>query len=324
MSAPLGRIAQRLALVGIVATVVARCGTSMGPILPVVPTSAPTTPVPPAAHLTVPGQLAIDGDVGGFSWDGFASDAPWLPGAAPVRVAPDILASVRFGPGVRTEAWQAWYAPISGSGVDDAAAVLQSRSDQEIDFPAPPPGTWSVQVNVTFPGRGRVTFIWTLHVPGGGAGNSVVGRPRLEHRGSPRWAHTTPARPRFQDAWPEADAGQDVRRETDRGGARDRARRTRSRSHGPRRRRRAAPAPSGEQQAVVVGVPSPQGRAMDVPHRATTVAAMSDQRQALRVRRRSRHPPNLLRYQAAGTGIDSGHGGVEHAPVTGSTRIAAT
>ena len=83
-------------------------------------------PVPPPALLSVPGQPASEGAVGTFTWDGFASDAPWLPGNGPVLVAPDIEAHVRLRPGSRSTTGSASYAPLDGTTVDDSAASVQT------------------------------------------------------------------------------------------------------------------------------------------------------------------------------------------------------
>ena len=142
-----------------------------GGALPAVPTPPPpstpqpTTPVPPRATLTVPGRPPIDGDVGTYSWDGFASDAPWLPGTEPVLVAADIVASVRFPPGTDISTWRVSYAPLVDGPIDPATAVAQSSSvTAEVDFPAPPAGTWSVRLRADFPGHGSVSYFWRFEV----------------------------------------------------------------------------------------------------------------------------------------------------------------
>jgi hypothetical protein len=132
------------------------------------PTAEPTVPEPPPAILTVPRQPAVEGSVGTFTWDGFASDAPWLPGAGPVRVQQDVLAHVRLPSGLEVDEWIARYAPLEGTNVlIDGATIQQDGPTAEIDFPAPPPGTWSVQLEVRYVGRGRVTYYWRFetHAP---------------------------------------------------------------------------------------------------------------------------------------------------------------
>ena len=138
----------------------------IGPTASSVVVSAPltpeaTVPEPPFAILTVPDRPPVEGSVGTFTWDGFASDAPWLPGAGPVLVRPDILAHVRLPAGMEVDEWRAVYAPLDGTSVTIEAAVLQSNGGSaEIDFPAPPAGTWSVRLEVRFVGHGRVTYYW--------------------------------------------------------------------------------------------------------------------------------------------------------------------
>jgi hypothetical protein len=133
--------------------------------LPAPATPEPTTPIPPRAMLLSPGNPPIEGAVGTYSWDGFASDSPWLAGAGPIRIAPDILASIRFPADAHVGTWEVRYAPVSDGLGDPARAVNQSAlSGPEIDFPAPPEGSWSVQVLVEFVGRGRVTYYWRFEV----------------------------------------------------------------------------------------------------------------------------------------------------------------
>ena len=134
-------------------------------LLPSIPTPEPTTPVPPAAMLTVPGRPPVEGQVGTYSWDGFASDAPWLPGGDPVLVPADILASVRFPAGTDISTWTVEYAPLADGPVDPGTASVQSRSvTAEVDFPAPPAGTWSVRLWAEFPGHGEVGYFWRFEV----------------------------------------------------------------------------------------------------------------------------------------------------------------
>jgi hypothetical protein len=142
------------------AALVAGCGG-----LPASASPQPTTPVPPRAILIAPGNEATEGQVGTYSWDGFASDSPWLPGAGPIHSAPDIVASIRFPASADVGTWDVQYAPLSdGQGDPDRAVSQSALSGPEIDFPAPPPGDWSVQVLVDFVGRGRVTYYWRFEV----------------------------------------------------------------------------------------------------------------------------------------------------------------
>jgi hypothetical protein len=129
------------------------------------PTAEPTVPEPPHAVLLPPEGPPVEGDVGTFTWDGFASDAPWLPGAGPVRVRPDVLVHVRLGAALEVSEWAARYTPLDGQVVDAFAAQEQSRgSSAEIAFPVPSDGTWSFQLEIWYVGRGRVTYYWQVEV----------------------------------------------------------------------------------------------------------------------------------------------------------------
>jgi hypothetical protein len=152
----------------ITAVVIALGACALPPIGPVAtshvvgpPTADPTLPEPPFALLTVPRQPPVEGSVGTYTWDGFASDAPWLPGAGPVRARQDVLAHVRIASALEVTEWVAWYAPLDGQTVAVEAAREQTRGPtSEIDFPAPPAGTWSVRLDVSYLGRGRVSYYW--------------------------------------------------------------------------------------------------------------------------------------------------------------------
>jgi hypothetical protein len=154
----------RRAAVLLLVALLAGCGAP--DLLPSIPTPQPTTPIPPVATLTVPGGQPIEGQVGTYAWDGFASDAPWLRGGDPVHVPADILASVRFPPGTDISTWIVEYAPLPPDGpADPARSKIQQRSETaEVDFPAPPAGTWSVRLWAEFPGHGSVGYFWRFEV----------------------------------------------------------------------------------------------------------------------------------------------------------------
>src|SRR4051794_4421004 len=154
----------RRAAILVLVALLAGCGAP--DLLPSVATPEPTTPIPPVATLTVPGEPPIEGQVGTYSWDGFASDAPWLRGGDPVHVPADILAGVRFPPGTDISTWTVAYAPLREDGpADPAPSKTQQRwVSAEIASPAPPAGTWSVRLWAEFPGHGRVGYFWRFEV----------------------------------------------------------------------------------------------------------------------------------------------------------------
>ena len=83
----------------------------------------------------------------------------------PVRVAADILASVPSRPGPRLSTWRVEYVPFVDGPLDPTDATVQSRSiAAEVDFPAPPAGTWSVRLWADFPGHGSVGYFWRFEV----------------------------------------------------------------------------------------------------------------------------------------------------------------
>jgi len=161
------RAAMRLVVLAVLVAVTV-VATACNVTTQVAVTVAPTVPEPPLAVLTVPNRPPIEGTVGSYTWDGFASDSPWIPGDGPVLVAPDVLAHVRLPAGVEVSEWVARYAPLDGTTVDDAAAVVQQDgASAEIDFPAPPAGSWSVQLDVRYLGHGSATYYWRFEVAPG-------------------------------------------------------------------------------------------------------------------------------------------------------------
>ena len=131
------------------------------PVIPLPATPLPTPPIPPRALLTVAGGPPTDAQVGTYSWDGFAADAPWLPGGDVVIVPADILASVRFPQSVVIAGWTVEMAPLV-DGIPDTGrrASRSSGATAEVDFPAPPAGSWSVRLRADFPGHGSVSYFW--------------------------------------------------------------------------------------------------------------------------------------------------------------------
>lgn len=127
-------------------------------------TPPPTeVPGPPVALLRGGGAAAGDrvrGDLGTFTWDGLGSDAPWIvpPDDREVRTAGRV--SLAFDRPLPVERWAAAWAPIGPRGAGRALGGA-SGEGLPVSF-RPPPGTWSVQVDVTFePGR-RGTWYWRV------------------------------------------------------------------------------------------------------------------------------------------------------------------
>ena len=138
---------------------------AVSPAPSAVATPAPTEiPGPPAATLTLIGGDAIPGELGGFTWRGMGSDAPWLvpPAGQAVREAGPY--AVTFTPPLPVEHWVAAWARV----VDGAAGAV-AGSEQGVRGPVVVEGpdrrgTWSLQVDVRFAGGGRCAYYWRLEI----------------------------------------------------------------------------------------------------------------------------------------------------------------
>lgn len=143
------------------------------------PTAAPTmaaseptmTPDPPPASLGEPplatlaaeGGDAVAGSLGSFTWGDGGSDSPWLPGA-PISVGAGESLTVTLPAGAPVEHWLA--KRLAAGTLDGVGAVsLGNGAGAPITFRAPPPGAWSVQVDVTFGNDlGSATYYWAVNV----------------------------------------------------------------------------------------------------------------------------------------------------------------
>jgi hypothetical protein len=117
---------------------------------------------PPAASLSAEGGDPVAGQLGSFTWADGGSDSPWLPGS-PVAVAAGEPVSVTVADGVPVATWSARRVPAGTS--DGAGAVGLGSGPALVTFAAPGPGSWSVQVDVTFAGGlGSAAYYWQLTV----------------------------------------------------------------------------------------------------------------------------------------------------------------
>jgi len=129
--------------------------------------AAPTEPAvgPPAAALSGSGPGGSGGVLGSFSWDGFASDAPWLVAGAGPSVRPGASLDVAFDhPDTPPVAWRARWATVVGDG-PGAPTDGGSGSSRVIRLTAPASaGTWALQLAAEFgPGR-SATWYWRVEV----------------------------------------------------------------------------------------------------------------------------------------------------------------
>lgn len=117
---------------------------------------------PPNASLGVDGGDAVTGQLGSFTWNGGGSDSPWLPGA-PIAVGQGERFGVALDRAVAVTGWSA--RRVVGGTADGSGAVGLGDGTGPVSFPAPPAGTWSVQVVVRFAGDlGSATYYWLVAV----------------------------------------------------------------------------------------------------------------------------------------------------------------
>jgi len=140
--------------------------------VPAVSTAAPATatqrptgiPGPPTAALTPTGRDAIPGELGGFTWRGMGSDAPWLVPPADQAVGDAGPYRVTFAPPVLVESWMARWAPVADETAGAVAGSEQGGTGPMVLEGPDQPGTWSLQVDVRFADGGRSAYYWRLEV----------------------------------------------------------------------------------------------------------------------------------------------------------------
>jgi hypothetical protein len=117
---------------------------------------------PPAAALAAEGGDPVDGQLGTYTWGASGSDSPWLHGAR-IAVGSNEPLDVRFGPAIDVVSWLARYVPATADG--PAGAVVLGEGTDEPRFEAPEPGTWTVELHVTFANDlGHASYFWQLAV----------------------------------------------------------------------------------------------------------------------------------------------------------------
>jgi hypothetical protein len=127
-------------------------------------TTDPTPTPPPDGLVSVDGGDPVVGELGSWGWLGAGSDAPWLPGR-PIHVGThERLAFVLAEP-VEIAQWRVSRVPPSSvPGSAGVVGVADGTGDQ-IAFDAPPTGTWSVLVEVTFANdQGGAAYYWAVTV----------------------------------------------------------------------------------------------------------------------------------------------------------------
>ncbi len=139
---------------------------SMPPSIEAPPTeplvSEPPMPEPPAASIAVEGGDPVVGQLGSFSWENSGSDGPWLPGS-PIHVGPGERLALILADPVGVANWTVSRTPEAANGA--GVIGMAQGSGEPVTFAAPPPGSWSVSVDVWFVDNlGSAAYYWLMEV----------------------------------------------------------------------------------------------------------------------------------------------------------------
>jgi hypothetical protein len=127
------------------------------------PLPDPPMAEPPSASLAVDGGDPAVGQLGTFTWENGGSDSPWLDGS-PLHVGAGEQLFMALADPVALDAWTVRrVTPGNRDGI--GAVEMADQRGGIVTFPAPPIGTWSVQVRVRFAGDlGTALYYWLIAV----------------------------------------------------------------------------------------------------------------------------------------------------------------
>lgn len=122
----------------------------------------PPMPEPPAASVAVEGGDPVVGALGSFTWENSGSDGPWRPGN-PIHVGSGERLTLFLADPVGVANWTVSRAPAGANG--SGAVGMAQGSGEPVSFGAPPPGSWSVSVDVWFANNlGSAAYYWLMEV----------------------------------------------------------------------------------------------------------------------------------------------------------------
>lgn len=117
---------------------------------------------PPAASISVEGGDAVIGELGSFTWQNSGSDAPWLPGN-PIHIGSGERLTLALEDPVGLVNWTVSRAPAGANGSGEVGVAVGTA--EPVTFAAPPPGSWSVSVEVWFADNlGSAAYYWLVEV----------------------------------------------------------------------------------------------------------------------------------------------------------------
>ena len=138
--------------------------TEAPPATPVPSASAvPELPAqPPVAILAGSDGVPLPGELGGFTWNGAGSAAPWIvPRAALAVTAPGPYA-VSFGGDLAPAGWVLRWATVTDGVVGDVAAWADGVGAPVTAAGPDEPGTWSLQADVRFADGHAAAWYWLV------------------------------------------------------------------------------------------------------------------------------------------------------------------
>jgi hypothetical protein len=143
-------------------SLLAGAGTGRDPARSAGPVTLPPPAVPPAAVLAPADGDGAPGDLGGYTWAGAGSDAPWLvppPERAVKAAGPYTLV---FDPPLEVVSWTARWAPVTGDTAGDPAGWAEGGAGVIVVDGPGRAGAWSLQLDARFAGGGRAAWYWRL------------------------------------------------------------------------------------------------------------------------------------------------------------------
>lgn len=132
--------------------------------LAAVVSEAPVASRPPDAVLAAEGGDPVKGALGTYTWAEGGSDSPWLTGS-PIHVGAREPLVVTLQPDTPVASWTARYVPATADGPDGAIELASGTGTKPPAFTAPPHGSWTVELQLTFADRaGAASYAWAVTV----------------------------------------------------------------------------------------------------------------------------------------------------------------
>jgi hypothetical protein len=117
----------------------------------------------PSAALDGPVGNPVNGDLGTYTWDGFASEAPWVVAGPPLAAAPGSALWVSFGATAPLDWRAAWARVVGGVAGTPVGAAYGAGGAAAIRAPGTA-GAWSLRVTASFGAGRNATWYWRVAV----------------------------------------------------------------------------------------------------------------------------------------------------------------